>query len=492
MDVDNPEKEDAEAAEPKENENSGKDEIAVDDDDEELEQEEDEEEQQQYLNSRKPRNSRRNTRHSLAAAVAAAAAVLRECSGSELPPALALASFAGADAGGVFGEEGGEEIPTAIGPPKIDGWDVELELIRKCFVKVPARLGRPIEDEPAPLSPKSRQGDLTDALLALSDGEQGVSGGDSSPRPGAASIAAWEQKRFPLDQLTANDGEPTALHPAALFYLRHLDEEVAAEERALKREAEERAARKEAKRLEKQAAMAGGGGAPSGSGAVRSTLPKPANLSLRGKSIEEVEEALMERLTTYVTALGGILPDGWRVKASIRQNGANAGGVDAYYYDPSGRRHKSMVRVAEVLGLEATAAAKPKTLASILGTGSGKRGRAAMEEAAGDGGADGAGDDTAKGTGGEETQGGAGEGAKEGAKAVAGPSTAPAGGGGGDGSLNSPVAGSEDPNSAKKTCGKCRNCLNPQLKKGCTVNRSTKVRRNWFRYIFLFYFSVFV
>ena len=480
---------------------------------ENMEERDEEEEKKEEEKKNRP-GSRRNTRHSLAAAVAAAAAVLRAQSGTELPPGVAAMDGAGAGyfdaSGGAFGLLGELSLPPP-GPPQLSAWDVELEVIRKCFVRVPVRLGRSEEDEPVPLSPTSRHDpEITQGLLSLAaaDGVNG-GGGDNtndmndtttvSQREGAASIAEWQLKRFPLDQLTANNGEPSALHPAALFYLRHLEEEIVAEERALRRDAEEKAARREAKRLEKAAALATGGI----DGAPRIPLPKPANLSLRGKSIEEVEEALMERLSTYVSDLGGILPDGWRVKASIRQNGANAGGVDAYYYDPTGRRHKSMIKVAEILGLEATAAAKPKTLASILGT-SGKRSRASATEedpnstvmvapvaaAAADGGGGDGGDGAEEGQQ-QQLQQEQGDAVMTDA-AVASPSpqqqnltaAAAIGGGGGYERAMSPSVdmyggfaadGGDDPSSsARKTCGVCRTCLNPQLKKGCLANKARK------------------
>ena len=476
-----------------ENGNGDVDMAEADADTNEKEKEEDAKEEEGDAKEVSRAVSRRNTRHSLANAVAAAAALIQQQSGSRLPafmshqPAHAAELLSGCQEEGGGGAEGNDataadaltaDLPLP-GPPPLDEWDVELEVIRKCFVRVPVRLGRPAEDDPAPLSPTSRDSYLTDALLALSDGDVdhvdhdvdhhvvGKENGGEQGRKGAASIAEWPLKKFPLDQLTANEGAPSALHPAALFYLRYLEEEIDAEERALKREAEERAARKEAKRLEKQSQV-GADGQP------RPALPKPANLSLRGKSIEEVEEALMERLATYVADLGGHLPNGWRVKASIRQNGANAGGVDAYYYDPSGRRHKSMIKVAEVLGLEATSAAKPKTLASILGTG-GKRGsRASAVQVLPQ-------PPTTATDGGESPvpTGAVGGGVKEG-----GPQADGGGGGGGEGNgveVAAAAAGDgigggdgEEDGSGRKTCGVCRTCLNPQLKKGCLVNRAKR------------------
>lgn len=48
-----------------------------------------------------------------------------------------------------------------------------------------------------------------------------------------------------------------------------------------------------------------------------------------------------------------------------------AGGIDAYYYAPNGKRYKSMVKVAEVLGLGAVPspalAGKPCHLAAAAG-----------------------------------------------------------------------------------------------------------------------------
>ncbi|KAL4521386.1 hypothetical protein Ndes2437B_g08023 [Nannochloris sp. 'desiccata'] len=478
---------------------------------EEEEEEEEEEEPDLDGGRKKGKGSRRNTRHSLATAVAAAAAILQDQSGTQLPASIAAAAAdaAGFLSGGAAEDGTGDENLSAEPgpPPGLELWDTELEVIRKCFVRVPVRLGRPTEDEPVPLSPTSRDAELTTALLTLSDTASGSAGtrignGDvhtnkdknknkkeevAEGREGAASITEWYTKRFAIDQLTANEGEPSAVHPAGLFYLRHVEEEVIAEERAMRRDAEEKAARREAKRLEKQNAL-GPDGQP------RPSLPKPANLSLRGKSIEEVEEALMERLSTYVTDLGGILPDGWRVKASIRQNGANAGGVDAYYYDPTGRRHKSMIRVAEVLGLEATAAAKPKTLASILGTGGGGGKRSKSTPADGGGAAiedGGSGAVVAGNLNGTDANGAEGTGGGAGGPEIENQHQQQQQEVGGDGRGGSPkidniftsennressppIGGSEEPGSARKTCGVCRTCLNPQLKKGCLANKANK------------------
>lgn len=340
--------------------------------------------------------------------------------------------------------------------PKLDDWQIEMEIIRKCFVKVPIRLGRPSEDEPIPMSPSGRDAEVTDALLNLSDGDPVTATGPGrrgSARKGReeevvdVAFGHWSTKRFPIDQLCANDGAPIALHPAALFFLRYQEEEEARQERAAAAAAAAAAARREAKRQERLAA----GGGVDADGRPLLPLPKPANLSLRGKSIVEIEEALMERLAAYVSDLGGVLPPGWSVKASVRQNGANAGGVDAYYYDPYGRRHKSMIKVATELGLEGSAATKPRPLGSILGS------RAKAE-----------GDD-------------AGGGAKR--EEIAGTGTVED-----DGTKDSPaqdvltpvsrksLSGSDPEGSGRKTCGECRTCLNPQLKKGCLVNKA-KVKK---------------
>lgn len=433
--------------------------------------------------------SRRNTRHSMAAAVAAAAAALAMGdTPSKLDPAVAAAA---ADAAGFLPEEGGAQAADVAGlvpgPPNCNGLETEVELIRKCFVKVPVRLGRPLEDEPAPLSPTSRSTQLADALLSLSDSEPGSK--DNDVLAGTENIemmdvseinrsrpcAVWAEKKFPLDQLTANGGEPTSLHPAALFYLRHLEEELEAEERAARREAEERAARREAKRLEKAAAQAtgGGDGAATGDAPRRLPVPRAGNLSLRGKTVEEIEAALMERLSSYVADLGGKLPAGWKVKASVRQNGANAGGVDAYYFDPRGRRLKSMIKVAEALGLEGVAGTKPRTLSAVLGRGRKKKGADSSDDGEEPQGRDAphsldTPDENDFGRRRGEKNNSSGKKRASKSRRVAEPPPPLE-------VVDVDASKCEELGSARKTCGTCRTCLNPQLKKGCLVNRA-KVR----------------
>jgi hypothetical protein len=433
------------------------------------------------------KSSRRNTRHSMAAAVAAAAAALAMGdTPSKLDPEVAAVA---ADAAGFLSEEGGAQggdVAVLPGPPNWDGWETEVELIRKCFVKVPVRVGRPLEDEPAPLSPTSRSALLADALLSLSDSEPGSKDNDVLARDVDVKIvpdtnyarpcAVWAEKKFPLDQLTANGGEPSALHPAALFYLRHVEEEFEAEERAARREAEERAARREAKRLEKAAAQAAGGGegAASGDAPRRLPVPRASNVTMRGKTIEEIEAALMERLSSYVADLGGKLPAGWKVKASVRQNGANAGGVDAYYFDPRGKRLKSMIKVAEALGLEGVAGTKPRTLSAVLGRGRRRKKGADSDD-------DGEElpeadaphsldtpdeNDLGRGNGDKYDSG---NGKKRASKARRASESPP------PPEVTVDASKGEEPGSARKTCGTCRTCLNPQLKKGCLINRA-KVR----------------
>lgn len=431
----------------------------------------------------RPSTARRTTRRSLACAVAATKAALRAH--------LASAAARGEEDDLGITESDLEKEALEDFVPALDQWQIEMEVIRKCMVQVSTRLGRPDEDEPAPLSPTSKDAEVTDALLNLSDTEPGPdaaaaagagqhtgNGGDAWEEGGGKqegggvqeACGHWCTKRFPIDQLMANDGSPAVLHPSALFFLRYQEETAAREERAAAAAAAAAAAKREARKQEKLAAMgaaAGADGTPGAAGASdrpRLPLPKPANLSLRGKSLEEIEEALMERLSSYVSDLGGVLPSGWKVKASVRQNGANAGGVDAYYYDPYGRRHKSMIKVAEALGLEATAATKPKPLGSILGP-KAKGGAAAKPEppeaTAGVTAVenpDDVADQGPNGTAAQVPQPAADEG---------GVATAEVAGGGAEGEGGSP---GDDPN--RKTCGSCRTCLNPHLKKGCLVNKA--------------------
>lgn len=280
------------------------------------------------------------------------------------------------------------------GPPCFDGWETEVELIRKCLVRVPARLGRPAAEDPPPLSPRTRDPCVIDALLSLSDGDgDGDADGDGdfinqdalaqSPQK----CAPWVQKGFPIAQLSANGGHPTSLHPATLFYLRNLREQQEAEERAAAKWAKEKAERREAKKLEKMAVKEGSalGATPvsnhpssdvaSGKPSSRPTFGE----RLRGKSMQDIESALMERLRSYVSGLGGILPGGWTVKAAIRQHGANAGGIDAYYFDPAGIKYKSMIKVAESLGLNCANATKAKSVAAVLKS-SGQRSHQKVDE----------------------------------------------------------------------------------------------------------------
>jgi hypothetical protein len=259
------------------------------------------------------------------------------------------------------------------GPPCFDGWETEVELIRKCLVRVPSRLGRPASEDPQPLSPRTRDPCVIDALLSLSDADSDSSV-HGSPTVSPQKCAAWVQKGFPIAQLSANGGCPTSLHPAALFYLRNLREQEEAEERAAAKRAKEKAARREAKKLEKVVANSNNHNPNSNPNSNSDSYPSSGQLPsraalgerLRGKSIQDIESALMERLRSYVSGLGGVLPDGWKVKAAIRQQGANAGGVDAYYFDPTGVRYKSMIKVAESLGLNCANAAKAKSVAAVL------------------------------------------------------------------------------------------------------------------------------
>ena len=266
--------------------------------------------------------------------------------------------------------------------PALDPVRLELELIRKCLVKVPPRLGRPLLCEPPlAMSPPgaTAHGQATEALLALTelqvlqgggsgvavhaDGDGGdaldVDGGDDEvveeeeeearpvkrgrrttapksyralaaglqeeePPPVApkqpavvqpahpprelgaddplvriARDGAWWSTGFVASQLCANGtGEPLALHPVTLGVLRRVEEEEAAEvaeaEAAARRKAEASAA-----------AKADAGKKPPAAPGVKK-IAAPSGPSLRGKSIEEVEATLLDRLSIYVKYVNGI------------------------------------------------------------------------------------------------------------------------------------------------------------------------------------------
>lgn len=297
-------------------------------------------------------------------------------------------------------------------PKGLTPWSTEIEVIRKCFVKIPQRIGRQSEDEPEPLSPESRREVYSSALLDMSKQHdcsevcednceesngtlrnmrrlpsnapsdllkytfinEYAEGEEYESESHVIRPAAWSRRRLMFDRI-GRDNDTLELHPTTLFWMRY--EEMIAERQA--RDQARRAAAAAARREERKAAKLAAqketnetmdGDRKESSGKQQSSMMMKSSSasSLRGRSIEEIESILLERLTSYIADLGGVLPKGWRIKASIRQNGANAGGVDTYYYDPEGRRHKSMIKVAEFLGLDtSTAVAKPKSLASILG-----------------------------------------------------------------------------------------------------------------------------
>ena len=222
---------------------------------------------------------------------------------------------------------------------------------------------------------------------------------------------------------------------------------------------------------------------------------------LKGRTTPEVEKALMDRLSSYVADLGGSLPDSWSVRAAVRMNGATAGGIDAYYYSPDGKRFKSMIKVAEELGLDIKNAVSAKarpipkeiTIAALQAAGVDPPAPKPLKKK----------EQGVEGTAPAVTDGG---GTSEPAAIVAGTTTTTgeergSGAGGGAAAADGEVI---DDNSPKKPvdidsldesldkerikaiiaaggqkgpirkCGTCHTCTNPQLKKGCLFNKAIR------------------
>ncbi|KAL4428106.1 hypothetical protein ABPG75_002195 [Micractinium tetrahymenae] len=96
-----------------------------------------------------------------------------------------------------------------------------------------------------------------------------------------------------------------------------------------------------------------GGSGSAQTGAVqdaRQQQQEEAEGEEEGKSIEELEQAAIDRLGKFVVDLGQELPAGWSVKVTMRQSGATAGRTDARYFSPAGERFRSMAEVAAALG----------------------------------------------------------------------------------------------------------------------------------------------
>ena len=285
-------------------------------------------------------------------------------------------------------------------PKGLTPWSTEIEVIRKCLVRVPLRIGRHAEDDPEPLSPESRSEVYTSALLEMSK-EQNVEDCTDEDNPEKIEScfdhvrklpsnvpenlehslfvfgedndsnyddcshvikpAPWSRRQLMFDEIN-NDPDTERLHPIALFWIRY--EELMEERES--RDAARRSAIIAARREERKAKLAElkeANGEDAGHN--RDTI---STKLFKDMKIEEVEKMIMERLSSYFSGLGGNVPKGWQVKASIGENSVGENHVDVQYSDPEGQTYKSIVKAAENFGLDTSIVTlRSISIASILG-----------------------------------------------------------------------------------------------------------------------------